>query len=99
MTLYILDIQITIEYEFDERETHFFLTPEDRDSYRESYLKGHTREDGKYIPNINSIDFYEREHDFEDVKDEMTIEQFEELFNVRLIEESDDEAIRFKVDR
>ena len=78
------DIETLIEYEFDERETCFFLTPEDRTAYRETYLKEHTREDCKYIPNINSIDFYEREYDFSDVKDEMTVEQFESLFHTNV---------------
>ena len=95
MKIYILDIEKTIEYEFDKEETCFFLTPEDRANFREAYLKSHTREDGSYIPNITSMRFYEREYEFADIKDEMSVEQFENLFGVNvdiLIDREDEQC-------
>ena len=83
MTIYILRIKTLIEYEFEECENFYFLSAEARAQFREEYIIQHTR-DGKWIPNINSIDFEEDEGDLSYVKDEMTLEQFEALFEVEV---------------
>ena len=90
MTIYILRIKTIIEYEFVECENFYFLSAEARSQFREEYIRDHTR-DGKWIPNINSIEFSEDEGDLSYVKDEMILEQFEALFGVEvdtLIEEA-----------
>lgn len=83
MTIYILRIKKLIEYEFEESENFYFLSAEARAQFREEYIRQHTR-DGKWIPNINSIDFDEDEGDLSYVKDEITLEQFEALFKVEV---------------
>lgn len=42
------------------------------------------RRNGKYIPNITSIDYEITSVNFEEMKSEMTVEQYEEFFGVKL---------------
>ena len=94
MNIYRLAVDMTFEYQYDECEMYYFLTKEARESKREELKQYYIREDGSYLPNLTSIRFYDAEYDFEQLKDEMTIEQFEELFNVRLIVESDNGIVQ-----
>lgn len=80
MNIYKLTIDEHIEYEFKNTTICFYHTKEEMETARDRYRLEHIR-DGKWIPNISSIDFYEEEVSFEDLKDEMTVKQLEELFN------------------
>lgn len=80
MNIYKLTVTKFIEYEYEEVETHFYRTKDDMEQDRLAIEESNKR-DGKWIPNITSVDFDFEELDFEDAKDEMTIAQFEELFD------------------
>lgn len=84
MTIYKLTIETTIEYEYEEIKIRFYLTKEDMKKDIEKIKTRHTNKDGSWIPNISSMRFYEEEVSFEDTKDEMTIAQYEELFNTTI---------------
>jgi len=84
MTIYKLTIETTIEYEYEEIKIIFYLTKEDMKKDIEKIKTKHMKKDGSWIPNISSMRFYEEEVSFEDVKDEMTIAQYEKLFNTTI---------------
>lgn len=85
MNVYKLTIEETIEYEFTTKYIHFYLNEEDMKNAHDRYRLEHIR-DGKWIPNITSIDFTEEEISFEDAKSEMNIEQFEDLFDTYVVD-------------
>lgn len=80
MNIYKLTIDEYIEHEFKNTTICFYRTKEEMGQDRDLYKLKHIR-DGKWIPNITSVDFTEEEINFEDAKDDMTIAQFEELFD------------------
>lgn len=80
--IYRLRIEQIIEYEYEHVWYKFYLTEEDMKKDREQIEKSNKRPDGSWIPNITSMYFEEDETTFEDAKNEMTISQFEELFNL-----------------
>lgn len=69
-----------IEYEYEQVEVHFYRTKDEMEQDRLA-IEASNKRDGKWIPNITSVDFDFEEIDFEDAKDEMTIAQFEDLFD------------------
>lgn len=69
-----------IEYEYEEVEVRFYRTKDEMEQDRLA-IETSNKCDGKWIPNITSVDFDFEELDFDDAKDEMTIAQFEELFD------------------
>ncbi len=80
--LYKLEYYVEIENEYQNRWCEFFLNKEDLEKEKERFLKKNTREDGSYIPNITMIEFEEEEVTFEQAKCDLTLFQFENLFNV-----------------
>jgi hypothetical protein len=80
MILYKLTVTKFIEYEYEEVETHFYRTESEMQQDCLA-IEENNKRDGKWIPNITSVDFDSEEIDFEDAKDEMTITQFEDLFD------------------
>lgn len=69
-----------IEYEYEQVEVRFYRTKGEMEQDRLA-IETSNKRDGKWIPNITSIDFDFEELDFDDAKDEMTITQFEDLFD------------------
>lgn len=87
MNIYKLTIDEYIEHEFKNTIICFYRTKEEMEHDHDLYKLKHTR-DGKWIPNITSVDFDFEELDFDDAKDEMTITQFEELFDTYVVDPS-----------
>ena len=84
MKIYRLYIKTTIEYEYINEDIEFFLSEENIQQFKKEFIKQHSRPDGSWIPNINYIDFEEDEITFEEAKFDMSVAQFEELFNVNI---------------
>ena len=84
MKYYRLGIYMQIEYEYTQEETHFFRTEQEAKDFKNAYDKDHKREDGSYIPNIDFIDYDIDEVSYEQMKREITVSQFERMFNVAL---------------
>lgn len=80
MNIYKLTVTKFIEYEYEEVETHFYLTEAELQQDRLA-IEASNKRDGKWIPNITSVDFDSEEIDLDDAKEEMTVAQFEKLFN------------------
>ena len=74
-----------IEYEYEQVEVRFYRTKDEMEQDRLS-IETSNKRGGKWIPNITSIDFDFEELDFDDAKDEMTIEQFEDLFDTYVVD-------------
>lgn len=70
--------------DWDRLETYFFKTKDEAEAFKEQYEKEHTKADGSYIPTISSIHYGYTEDDFNNFKDEMTVADYEELFNMDL---------------
>ena len=70
--------------DWENTEKYFFKTIEETKAFQEKYEKGHTKDDGSYIPTISSITYYFEENDFNNLKNEMTISDYENLFNTKL---------------
>ena len=83
MIIWKLEIEITGD-DWENTEKYFFKTIEETKAFQEKYEKGHTKDDGSYIPTISSITYYFEENDFNNLKDEMTILDYENLFNTKL---------------
>ena len=84
MKYYRLGIYMQIEHEYTENEVHFFRTEQEAEDFKSEYDKDHKREDGSYIPNIDFIEYDINEVSYEKMKKEITVSQFEEMFNVML---------------
>lgn len=84
MKYYRLGIYMQIEYEYTREETHFFKTAQEAEDFKNEYDKEHKREDGSYIPNIDFIDYDIDKVSYEEMKEEITVSQFEKMFNVVL---------------
>lgn len=78
-----LEIDITGD-DWERIEKYFFKTEDEAKFFKVEYEKEHTRADGSYIPTISSIDYYYEENDYNNLKDEMTIADYELLFNTKL---------------
>ena len=83
MIIWKLEINIQGD-DWENTEKHFFKTNDEAKVFKELYEKEHTKNDGSYIPNISSIAYYFEENDFNNLKDEMTISDYENLFNTKL---------------
>ena len=83
MIVWKLEIEITGD-DWENTEKYFFKTIDEAKAFQEKYEKGHTKDDGSYIPTISSIEYYVEENDFNNLKDEMTILDYENLFNTKL---------------
>lgn len=79
MIIYKLEIEI-IGDDWEDTEFYFFKSYDEREEFKKKYEKEHTK-NGEYIPTISSIHYHNEDTVFERVKDEMTIEQYENLFN------------------
>lgn len=84
MNYYRLGIYMQIEYEYTENEAYFFKTAQEAEDFKNEYDGDHKRKDGSYIPNINFIEYDIDEVSYEEMKEEITVYQFEKMFNVRL---------------
>lgn len=83
MIIWKLEIDI-IGDDWERTENYFFKTQDEAKAFKEHYERTNTNADGSYIPTICSIDYYFEENDFNNLKDEMTISQYEDLFNTNL---------------
>lgn len=84
MKYYRLGIYMQIEYEYTEEEIYFFRTAQEAKDFKNEYDEDHRREDGSYIPNIDFIEYDIDEVSYEEMKKEITVSQFEKMFNVVL---------------
>ena len=83
MMVYKLTVSKTIEFELTITDNYYYLTEEDMNNARDRYRLENIR-DGKLIQNISSISFDEDRISFDDAKDEMTVQQLEEMFNMKV---------------
>ena len=83
MIIWKLEINIQGD-DWENTENYFFKTKDEAEAFKVQYEKEHTKDDGSYIPNISSIAYYFEENDFNNLKDEMTISDYENLFNTKL---------------
>ena len=81
MKIYVLYIEQTIEYEYENNSYKFYLTEEEMHEDRLRIERHNKQPDGKWIPNITSMSFDESSMSFEDAKSLMTVAEFESLFN------------------
>lgn len=80
MKLHKMTVTKFIEYEYEIVDKYFYRA--ESEMYHDKFeIERNYKRDGKWIPNITSVDFDFEEIDFEDAKDEMTIAQFEDLFD------------------
>lgn len=84
MIYYRLGIHKQIEYECTKEEVHFFKTAQEAEDFKNEYDEDHKKEDGTYIPNIDFIEYDIDEIFYERMKEEITVSQFERMFNVVL---------------
>ena len=84
MNYYRLGIYMQIEYEYTMEEVHFFKTVQELENFKNNYDKNHRKENGSYIPNIDFIEYDIDKVSYEEMKREITVSDFEKMFNVRL---------------
>ena len=77
--VYCLYVTTIIEYEYENMEKYFFLTQEQVDDFKEEYLKKKKRPDGRFIPNITSIDFEQELLSLSELKHVATVADIEEM--------------------
>ena len=82
MLIYKLEVEITGD-DWERTEFYFFKSYDEREEFKKKYEKEHTK-NGEYIPTISSIHYYNEDNDYENIKSEMTIDQYEDLFNTNL---------------
>lgn len=82
MLIYKLEIEITGN-DWERTEYYFFKSYDEREEFKNKYKKDHTK-NGEYVLNITNICYWEEDNDYEKIKDEMTISQYEDLFNTNL---------------
>ncbi len=82
MLIYKLEVEITGD-DWERTEFYFFKSYDEREEFKNKYKKDHTK-NGEYIPNITSICYWEEDNVYENIKSEMTIDQYEDLFNTNL---------------
>ena len=83
MIIWKLEIEITGD-DWENTEKYFFKTIDEAKAFQEKYEKGHTKDDGSYIPTISSICYYFEENEFNNLKHEMSVTDYEILFNTTL---------------
>ena len=77
--VYCLYVTTTIEYEYENMEKYFFFTQEQVDDFKEEYLKKNKRPDGRFIPNITSVDFEQELLSLSELKHVATVSDIEEM--------------------
>lgn len=77
MLIYKLEIEITGN-DWERTEYYFFKSYDEREEFKKKYKKG------EHIPTISSIHCFDEDTVYERIKDEMTISQYEDLFNTNL---------------
>lgn len=82
MLIYKLEVEITGD-DWERTEFYFFKSYDEREEFKNKYKKDHTK-NGEYILNITSICYWEEDNVYENIKSEMTINQYEDLFNTNL---------------
>lgn len=83
MIIWKLEIHIQGD-DWEDIGNYFFKTKEEAEAFKEQYDRINTKSDGSYIPTISSIDYYFEENDFNNLKNEMTIANYENLFDTKL---------------
>lgn len=84
MIIYKVEVE-TIGDDWQTYSNHFFLTYEETQTFIEHYEETH-RKDDEYIPTIKSIYYYTDSNDFEKYKHQMSISDYENLFNKTITE-------------
>lgn len=87
MLIYKLEVEI-IGDDWGDTEFYFFKSYDEREKFKKKYEKEHVKKDESYISNIRAIRYYLEENVFNNLKNQMTISQYEELFNVTLNEDN-----------
>lgn len=82
MLIYKLEVEITGN-DWERTEYYFFKSYDEREEFKKKYKKEHIK-NGEYIPTISSIHCFDEDIVYEQIKDEMTISQYEDLFNTNL---------------
>lgn len=77
MLIYKLEIEITGN-DWERTEYYFFKSYDEREEFKKKYKKG------EHIPTMSSIHCFDEDTVYERIKDEMTISQYEDLFNTNL---------------
>ena len=80
--IYQLCIEQTVEYEYDSQRYEYALTRDEAIKLKEKIIFDNRR-NGNWIPNITSLTIDINECDTKDILDEITIEQFEQLFDIK----------------
>lgn len=80
--LYRLDVSEIVQHEHEYNYTEFFLTDLDRAYYIDDLLRNTMTSTGQYLSGITSLTFTTDVTWYKQVTDEMTVDQFEDLFNV-----------------
>lgn len=80
--IYQLCIEQTVEYEYDSQRFEYALTRDEAIKLKEKIIFDNRR-NGNWIPNITSLTIDINECDTKDILDEITIEQFEQLFDIK----------------
>lgn len=65
-------------------EIYFFKTKQEAEDFKNEYDEERKRNDGSYCRGIHSIYYDIDEVSYEEMKEEITVSQFEEIFNVVL---------------
>ena len=71
-----------IEYEYSDDQCYYFLTEKEASKCLEKLKRTYIREDGSYLPSYNYIEFNMKEISYEELKEEITANEFEELFGI-----------------
>lgn len=82
MIIYKLEIEI-IGDDWERTEYYFFKSYDEREKFKKVYEKVHTK-NGEYVPTISSIHYFDEDTVYEKIKDEITISQYEKLFNCKV---------------
>lgn len=83
MLIYKLEVDITGD-DWEREELYFFKSYDERENFKKKHKEEHHNKNGEFIPTISSIDYYDEDTVYEQVKNEMTIEQYEDMFNTTL---------------
>lgn len=83
MLIYKLEVEITGD-DWERTEFYFFKSYDERENFKKKHKEEHHNKNGEYIPNITSIYYWEEDNVYENIKSEMTINQYEDLFNTNL---------------
>lgn len=83
MIIWKLEINIQGD-DWEDTGNYFFKTKDEAEAFKTQYDRVNTNPDGSYVPTISSIEYYFEENDFNNLKNEMTILDYENLFNTKL---------------